>query len=98
MESFEGKYATLTYLRSLPRDKPGFFETIWLVRSISTKTSRTGSEYLSVELGDYTGSFVFTCFNDTPLQCGFESGGGGHRDPGKGTDRILRGPILPQDQ
>ncbi len=67
MDSFEGKYATLTYLRSLPRDKPGFFETIWLVRSISTRTSRTGSEYLSVELGDYTGSFVFTCFNDTPL-------------------------------
>jgi 3'-5' exoribonuclease len=43
------------------------FTSVLLVRKVTTKTSKNDSPYLSVELGDKTGAFSFTCFSDTPL-------------------------------
>ena len=43
------------------------FVSVLLVRKVTAKTSRNDSPYLSVELGDKTGSFNVTCFGDSPL-------------------------------
>jgi 3'-5' exoribonuclease len=43
------------------------FTSVLLVRKVTTKTSKNDSPYLSVELGDRTGAFTFTCFSDGPL-------------------------------
>jgi len=43
------------------------FTSVLLVRKVTAKTSKTDNPYLSVELGDKTGSFSVTCFSDSPL-------------------------------
>jgi 3'-5' exoribonuclease len=42
------------------------FTSVLLVRNVTAKTSKNDSPYLSVELGDKTGSFGVTCFSDSP--------------------------------
>ncbi len=43
------------------------FSAVLLVRKVATKTSKNDNPYLSIELGDRTGAFTFTCFSDGPL-------------------------------
>ena len=43
------------------------FASVLLVRKVTAKTAKNESSYLSVELGDKTGAFSFTCFGDSPL-------------------------------
>jgi len=42
------------------------FESVLVLRKLATKTASTGNPYLSVELGDRTGSFNCTVFSDNP--------------------------------
>ncbi|HEX7632033.1 MAG TPA: HD domain-containing protein, partial [Lacunisphaera sp.] len=42
------------------------FSSVLLVRRTTQKTAKNGNPFLSVELGDKTGSFTITVFNDAP--------------------------------
>jgi 3'-5' exoribonuclease len=43
------------------------FAGLFVLRKVTTKTASNGNTYLSVELGDRTGSFTCTVFNDSPV-------------------------------
>ncbi len=58
---------TVRDLKALEQISGRAFTAVLLVRKVATKTSRNDSPYLSVELGDRTGAFTFTCFSDGPL-------------------------------
>ena len=65
MPSDESTLVTVAALKRYPTSQKLPFESIYLVRNVAEKTARNGSEYLSVELGDKTGSFRVTCFSDS---------------------------------
>lgn len=53
--------------RDLKVAHPGHvFSTTLLLRKVATKTASNGNPFLSLELGDRTGSFTATIFNDHP--------------------------------
>ena len=60
-------YTTVAELKSLGEDQNVPFEGVFLLREAALKTARNGSEYLSVDLGDKTGSFHIVCFSDTAV-------------------------------
>jgi 3'-5' exoribonuclease len=43
------------------------FQAVLLIRKISQRTARNSNPFLQIELGDKTGSFSLTCFNDLPF-------------------------------
>ena len=43
------------------------FTSVLLVRKVTARTAKNDSPFLSLELGDRTGSFTCTCFSDSPL-------------------------------
>jgi 3'-5' exoribonuclease len=43
------------------------FASVLVIRKLATKTASNGNSYLSVELGDKTGSFSSTVFSDSPV-------------------------------
>jgi 3'-5' exoribonuclease len=43
------------------------FASVLVIRKLATKTASNGNAYLSVELGDKTGSFSSTVFSDSPV-------------------------------
>ena len=57
--------SSVSQLKRFDREKPSAFESVLLVRRIAVKMAKNGSEYLSVELADKTGSFHATCFGDS---------------------------------
>lgn len=63
--------STIADLRALPSQEGQFFESVLLVRKIATKTARNGNSFLSVELGDRTGSLSVVIFPDTPIHAFF---------------------------
>jgi 3'-5' exoribonuclease len=58
---------TVRDLKALEQVTGRTFSAVLLVRKATARTSKSDSPYLSVELGDKTGAFSFTCFSDTPL-------------------------------
>jgi 3'-5' exoribonuclease len=62
------------------------FSALLLVRKVTSKTAANGNSYLSVELGDRSGSFSCTVFSDTPT---FET----LRNSGEGTVAKVEGKI-----
>jgi len=57
-------YHTVADLKSLESGKP--FAALLLLRRLTNKTASNGNPFLSLELGDRTGSFTATLFNDHP--------------------------------
>jgi 3'-5' exoribonuclease len=43
------------------------FASVLLVRKVAARTAKNDSPFLSIDLGDRTGSFSCTCFSDSPL-------------------------------
>jgi 3'-5' exoribonuclease len=58
---------TVRDLKTLEQVAGRAFAAVLLVRKVAAKTSRNDSPFLSVELGDRTGVFNFTCFSDSAL-------------------------------
>ena len=58
---------TVRDLKALEQITGRAFSAMLLVRKVTAKTSKSDSPYLSIELGDRTGAFTFTCFSDGPL-------------------------------
>lgn len=67
MHSSEVETVTVAELKALPCNPVKAFSGVYLVRKIDPKVARNGAEFLVVELGDSTGSFHFTCFEDSPV-------------------------------
>ncbi|HET7538043.1 MAG TPA: HD domain-containing protein [Candidatus Didemnitutus sp.] len=54
-------------LKALSRDGGDTFSSVLLLRRASAKTAKNGNPFLTVELGDKTGSFSANIFGDSPL-------------------------------
>ena len=53
-------------IKSLPKDGGDTFSSVVLVKRVSAKTAKNGNPFLTVELGDKTGSFGVNVFSDSP--------------------------------
>jgi len=58
-------YATVAELKALPDDQPRPFAAVLLFLRANLRKARNGNEFLVAELGDLSGSFSTTCFNDS---------------------------------
>ena len=65
MSTNDSALVTVAALKRHPSNQKFPFESIYLVRIVDEKIAKNGSDYLSVELGDNTGSFRVTCFSDS---------------------------------
>ena len=54
-------------LKALPSGGGQSFSGVFLVRKLGIRTASNGSSFLSVELGDRSGSFACTVFGDSPV-------------------------------
>jgi 3'-5' exoribonuclease len=54
-------------IKALDRDGSATFASLLLLRRLTTRTAKNGNSFLSVELGDKTGSFTANVFGDSPL-------------------------------
>jgi len=57
---------TVRSIKALPRDNSDTFAAVVLVKRVATKTAKNGNPFLTVELGDKTGSFGLNVFSDSP--------------------------------
>ena len=53
-------------IKALDRTGGDTFTSVLLIRRMSERPTKTGNPFLSVELGDKTGSFNTNCFSDNP--------------------------------
>lgn len=53
-------------VKALDKNGSDTFHCVLLVRRVTTKTAKNGNPFLTVELGDKTGSFSQNIFSDTP--------------------------------
>ena len=53
-------------IKALDRTGGDTFTSVLLIRRMSERPTKTGNPFLSVELGDKTGSFNVNCFSDNP--------------------------------
>ncbi|MGB0459953.1 MAG: 3'-5' exoribonuclease YhaM family protein [Opitutales bacterium] len=60
-------FRTVQELKALDRELAVPFRGIFILRRKTTKTARNGNPFLSLELGDSSGSFTTNCFGDSPL-------------------------------
>lgn len=68
---------TVADLRATNRTSGEEFESLLILRKISTRTARNDNSYLAVELGDKTGCFTANIFADSPLNETVRSAGEG---------------------
>lgn len=57
---------TVREIKALDRTAGDTFTSVLLVRKLSERPTKTGNSFLSVELGDKTGTFNCNCFSDNP--------------------------------
>jgi 3'-5' exoribonuclease len=62
--------STVRDLKALPEGAGRTFASLLVLRKLTTKTASNGNPFLSIELGDRTGTFNCTVFSDNPA---FES-------------------------
>ncbi len=53
-------------IKALDRTAGDTFTSVLLLRKLSERPTKTGNSFLSVELGDKTGTFNCNCFSDNP--------------------------------
>jgi 3'-5' exoribonuclease len=69
---------TVRQVKALARDSADNFSAVLLVRKVAAKTAKNGNPFLTVELGDKTGTFGLNVFGDSPafeLFNGLKEGG-----------------------
>jgi len=57
---------TVRDVKALDRASGDTFTSVLLIKKISERPTKTGNSFLSVELGDKTGTFNCNCFSDNP--------------------------------
>lgn len=60
-------------LKAIPEGVGKEFESLLIFKKGNSRIARNGAEFLMVELGDRTGSFSVTCFNDSPSYVFFKN-------------------------
>lgn len=68
---------TVAELRASHRTAGEEFESLLILRKLSTRTARNDNSYLALELGDRSGSFSANVFADSPLNDTFRVAGEG---------------------
>jgi len=68
---------TVQELRSLTRAGNPPFAGVYVLRKVAQKTAKNDNVFLSIELGDRTGSFSSTIFGDNPAFAALKSGAEG---------------------
>lgn len=63
---------TVAEIKSAPKDQNVPFEAVLLVKSIATRKSKNGTNFLAIELGDKTGAFQVVSFQDNADYLFFE--------------------------
>lgn len=66
MGSFILGFMTVQELRALPHRPTVSFSGVYLLKKLSPKIAKSGNEFLIVELGDKTGAFNSSIFQDSP--------------------------------
>ena len=59
--------SSVSNLKKQDPGRPTAFTCTVILRRKSTRTARNGAEYLSIEAGDRSGTFQFTCFSDSAV-------------------------------
>ncbi len=57
---------TVRDIKALDRTGGDTFTSVLLIKRVAERPTKTGNSFLSVELGDKTGSFNCNCFSDNP--------------------------------
>src|SRR5665213_3408667 len=57
---------TVRAIKALDRTGGDTFTSVLLIKRLSERPTKTGNSFLSVELGDKTGTFNCNCFSDNP--------------------------------
>jgi 3'-5' exoribonuclease len=60
-------YKTVQQLKEIDVNIAALFRSILILRRKTTKTAKNGNPFLSVELGDGSGSFTANCFDGTDI-------------------------------
>ena len=68
---------TVREIKTLDHGGKDTFHSVLLIKRLTTRVAKNDNPYLSVELGDKTGSFSLTCFSDNPAFDLFKSLGEG---------------------
>ncbi len=68
---------TVREIKTLDRGGSDTFHSVLLIKRLTARVAKNDNAYLSVELGDKTGSFNLTCFGDNPAFELFKSLGEG---------------------
>ncbi len=68
---------TVRDIKGLDRNGKDTFHSVLLIKRLTARVAKNDNPYLSVELGDKTGSFNLTCFSDNPAFDLFKSLGEG---------------------
>lgn len=80
------KTFVVSELKSSRRTQGETFYAVLLIRKLTVRTAKNNNPFLLVEAGDKSGSFHFTCFNDSPV---FET----LKNTGEGVPVRLRGQV-----
>jgi 3'-5' exoribonuclease len=57
---------TVREIKALDRTGGDTFTSVLLIKRLTERPTKTGNSFLSVELGDKTGTFTCNCFSDNP--------------------------------
>jgi len=60
-------YKTVQQLKEIDVNIAALFRSILILRRKTTKTAKNGNPFLSIELGDSSGSFTANCFDGTDI-------------------------------
>jgi len=94
----ENNFLTVSQLKSSDITDGDSFASVLVVRKITQRTTKTDNPFLSVELGDKTGSFSLFCFLDQPAYNFFSEQGDGIVVSIKGTVEHYQGRFSPRLQ
>src|SRR5882724_67020 len=94
-------------LKSLENATGRAFSSVLVIRKLAAKTASNGNPFLSADLGDRSGSFSCTIFNDNPLFEQFKAAGEGgvvrvegklDYFQGRLSPRLQKAEVLTEDQ
>ena len=100
-------FSTVRELKSRDAAGNAVFASVLVVRKLTAKTASNGNPFLSLELGDRTGSFGCTVFNDSPLFEPIKSAGEGavvrvegklDSFQGRLSPKLQKATVVPEDE
>jgi 3'-5' exoribonuclease len=94
----ELSFSSVRELKSLEQATGRAFASVLVIRKLTAKTASNGNPFLSADLGDRSGSFSCTIFNDNPLFEQFKTAGEGGVVRVEGKIDYFQGRLSPKLQ